>query len=188
MRTAHTHLLLGLGNDLLRDDSVGLRVVRILRPRLAGRADWSVVENGEGGLSLLDAWSGCDEICLVDAVRTGRRPVGWVHRWAGDDLPRLVRGSMHAMGVGEVLALGRLLNLPMPRWLTVLGIEVVDAETLDTDMSSALSRVLPLVVERVWAVVLERLGSPGAAPWQVADACLPGMLAMDQRSPAWPTH
>jgi hydrogenase maturation protease len=186
MRSSCTHLLLGLGNDLLRDDSIGLRVVRTLRPRLAGRADWSVVENGEGGLSLLDAWSGCDEICLVDAVRTGRRPVGWVHRWAGDDLPRLVRGSMHAMGVGEVLALGRLLGLPMPRWLTVLGIEVVDAETLDTDITAAMRSVLPLVVERVWAVVLERLDSPGAAPYQAADALFSGMLAVEERSQSWP--
>ncbi|MBX3746107.1 MAG: hydrogenase maturation protease [Verrucomicrobiae bacterium] len=173
MNLTRLHLLLGLGNELLRDDSVGLHAVRALRPRLDGRFDWDVAENMEGGLAMLDAWAGHEDVVLVDAVRTGRRPVGWVHLWSGDDLPRLVRGSLHAMGVGEVLALGRLLGMRMPRWLTVLGVEVLDAETLDTELTEELRRAFPLVVERVWTVIGERSIPPRATlrrelPWQPA--------------------
>ena len=47
-------LLLGLGNDILSDDGVGLHIVREIRNRLNGREDIDVIDTCEMGLSLLD--------------------------------------------------------------------------------------------------------------------------------------
>ena len=47
-------LVLGLGNPLLTDDSVGLRVARELRSLLSGRPDVVVEEDYWGGLRLME--------------------------------------------------------------------------------------------------------------------------------------
>jgi len=49
-----TTLIIGLGNPLLRDDAVGLRVARQVAAALGGREDVEVVEEACGGLRLME--------------------------------------------------------------------------------------------------------------------------------------
>jgi Ni,Fe-hydrogenase maturation factor len=53
-RRAPEILLLGLGNDILTDDAIGLHVAAAVRERLAGCQFLTVRQTGEMGLSLLD--------------------------------------------------------------------------------------------------------------------------------------
>ena len=67
-------LIVGLGNPLVTDDSVGLRVVEELRPLLADRADVEVAEDYWGGLRLMERMIGFDRAIVVDAIHTGAPP------------------------------------------------------------------------------------------------------------------
>ncbi len=65
--------MLGLGNDLRRDDAAGLVVARRLRAE--AEPDGIAVGEGLGEASaLLDAWSGRRAVILVDAMRSGAAP------------------------------------------------------------------------------------------------------------------
>lgn len=150
-------LLLGLGNDILGDDSIGLRVVRELRrthlvtsPRSKAPEEppvtLDIVETSEAGLALLDAISGYDEVILVDAVRTGAQPAGYLHEVEGEDLPQSALGSPHFLGVPETLALGHALGLPMPARVLVFAVEVADPHTLSTSLTPAVEKALPHIV------------------------------------------
>ena len=66
-------LILGLGNPLVTDDSVGLRVVEQLKPLLADRADVEVSEDYWGGLRLMERMIGFERAIVVDAIQTGAR-------------------------------------------------------------------------------------------------------------------
>ena len=66
-------LILGLGNPLVTDDSVGLRVIEQLKPLLADRADVEVSEDYWGGLRLMERMIGFDRAIVVDAIQTARR-------------------------------------------------------------------------------------------------------------------
>ncbi len=142
-------LVLGLGNDILTDDAIGLRIVRALREPLAGVEFIDTLETEEMGLSLLDHIVGYDELVIVDAIQTGTAPPGHLHRFDGRELPSRRTGAPHFLGVGDTLALGRLLDLPMPGQVTILAIEVADPLTLGTDVTPALAQAFPGLVKRV---------------------------------------
>jgi hydrogenase maturation protease len=157
-------LLLGLGNDILRDDAIGLRVVREVRCRLDGAARVEVRETEEMGLALLDFMAGYSDVVIVDAVQTRQAAPGFVHEVSGSDLKSLPATAPHFLGVGETLALGRTLGLAMPRRVEILAVEVEDPFTLGTQMTPALQAAFPQIVERVLAVPGRSVAGGSGAP------------------------
>ena len=79
-------LIIGLGNPLVTDDSVGLRVAAELRSRLAGQADVEVAEDYWGGLRLMEQMVGYDRAIVIDAIQSGAAP-GTIHHLAPGDMP-----------------------------------------------------------------------------------------------------
>ena len=141
--------MLGLGNDILTDDAIGLRVVRQLEPEFHGHPFIDIRETSEMGLALLDFIAGYSKVILVDSVQTTQAPVGSVHEVDAGSLSLLPARTPHFLGVGETLALGRQLGLPMPQEVRVFAIEVHDPYTLGEHMTSHLEEALPAIVERV---------------------------------------
>ena len=153
--TASKILLLGLGNDILTDDAIGLLLVRQLRDEFAGDARLDVCETQEMGLALLDFLSGYREVVLVDAIQTGRVPPGTVHELDAAGLKSLTGRTPHFLGVGETLALGQQLGLPMPARVRIFAIEVADAHTLGTQLTPALAAALPVILARLRAALFQ---------------------------------
>jgi hydrogenase maturation protease len=147
--TKNKLLLLGLGNDILTDDAVGLHVVRRLRSRLAGQAGIDFRETTEMGLALLDFINGYPAVVIVDSIQTGRQPPGFLHELEATELTQLTGRTPHFLGVSETLALGRRLELPMPERVKIFAIEVEDPFTVGTALGPALEAALPGIVERI---------------------------------------
>lgn len=152
-------LVLGLGNAILCDDSIGLRVVQEVRRRLAATGPVECLETEEMGLALLDFLVGRRDVVLVDAVQTGQVPVGQVQIIEYSELPALSQGSPHFLGVGETLALGNALGFPMPQRVRIVAVEVQDPFQLSLQMSPAVDAALPGVVDRVLAMVRDLAGA-----------------------------
>jgi hydrogenase maturation protease len=72
-------LVLGLGNDILSDDAVGLILARQLATKLAGIDGIEVRETMEMGLALLDFLVGYDAVLILDAIQTGQAAPGTLH-------------------------------------------------------------------------------------------------------------
>jgi len=150
---ANRIILLGLGNDILTDDSIGLRVASEIRRRLDHLPNLTVAETTEMGLSLLDFIVGYDELVIVDAVQTHQAPPGFVHEIGGEALKTLPNLSPHFLGVGEVLALGRELGLPVPQRVRIFAVEVEDPFTVGTQLTSTLEAELPRIVDGIAAAI-----------------------------------
>lgn len=145
-----TTLVLGLGNDILGDDAIGLQIIRELRRRLPIGGNIEAVESEEMGLALLDIISGYRKLVLIDSVKTGQAPAGTIHELPLDDVETLPLMAPHFFGIGEILLLGRQLQLPMPDEVSILGIEVTDPFTVTNSMSNALQIELPRLVDAIW--------------------------------------
>ena len=154
-------LVLGLGNPILSDDAVGLRVAAEVQRQVSDSADVEVIESSEMRLTLLDLVTGFESLMVVDAVQTGLAAPGFVHQWDESDLKALPPVSPHFLGLGEALALGRLLGLAVPTRVQLFAIEVADPFTLGNSLTPALDRCLPAVVEQVLLLVGSGLGSKG---------------------------
>jgi hydrogenase maturation protease len=152
-KTSHTArrtvLVLGLGNDILTDDAIGLLAARQLQRNLAGQPHVEVRETTEMGLALLDHLTGFSAAVIVDSIQTGRAAPGFLHELDAASLGQLSGRTPHFLGVGETLALGRHLGLPMPKSVKIFAIEVADPFTLGTALTPALQTALPGIVERI---------------------------------------
>ena len=146
-------LLLGLGNDILTDDAVGLHVVHELQRELAGHPSIDFRETTEMGLALLDFITGYRAVVILDSIQTGKAPPGFLYELDAASLNQLTGRTPHFVGVGETLALGRQLGLAMPEQVKIFAIEVEDPFTLGTDLTPALQSALPGIVERIAAAV-----------------------------------
>ena len=146
-------LVLGLGNDILTDDAIGLNVSRSLRTELAGDDRVDVRETMEMGLALLDFIVGYGAVVIVDSIQTGQAPAGTIHELDANGLKRLTERTPHFLGVGETLALGRHVGLPMPECVWIVAIEVEDPFTVGTEMTPTLQQAMPAIISRVRTVV-----------------------------------
>ena len=142
-------LLLGLGNDILTDDAVGLHVVHELQRELAGHPAIDCRETTEMGLALLDFITGYRAVAIVDSIQTGKAAPGFLHELDALALNQLTGRTPHFVGVSETLALGKQLGLPMPEQVRVFAIEVEDPFTLGTALTPALQAALPGIIARI---------------------------------------
>jgi hydrogenase maturation protease len=142
-------LVLGLGNDILTDDAVGLHVVHELQRELAGHPAIDFRETTEMGLALLDFITGYRSVAIVDSIQTGKEAPGFLHELDALALNQLTGRTPHFVGVSETLALGKELGLAMPEQVRVFAIEVADPFTLGTALTPALQAALPGIIARI---------------------------------------
>ena len=149
-------LVLGLGNPLLRDDSIGLRVVQELRVRLGDKPDIEVSEDYWGGLRLMERMIGFDRAIIIDAICTDAEP-GTIHLLSPNDIPTQRSTSAHDVNLPTALELGRQAgaNLPPPGEILIVGVEAADVQTFDEALTPEVEIALPQAVEAVLSV-LER--------------------------------
>ena len=119
--------ILCCGNADRGDDAAGVRVAERLR-ELGVPTE---ICSGEA-CALMDAWSGAQDVIVIDAVRTGAAP-GTVHVWDACEskIPNHASPSTHALGVGQAIELTRALD-KLPGRLRVFGIEGASFEVGST--------------------------------------------------------
>jgi hydrogenase maturation protease len=121
-------LVLGLGNDLLGDDGVGILIARTLAARLNGQV--KVVESSVSGIGLLDVLAGYDRAIIIDALVTADSTPGTIVELCPDHLRAITNPSPHFTGLPEMIAIARQLQLDFPRDFRLLGVTIRDALTV----------------------------------------------------------
>jgi len=140
-------LVLGLGNDILADDAVGVLAARALTDKLNERAD--VKETSEHGIALLDHLLGYERVILIDAIQTGSHEPGTIIEIDPDSLSAVYAPSPHYAGLPELLAIARQLKLDFPRQFRIFAVEVADPLTIGGEMTPAVRAAIGELCNRV---------------------------------------
>lgn len=144
-------LVLGLGNDLMGDDAVGIIAARRLEKDISDLADVKV--SNEYGVALLDYFIGYDNALVIDAVTLDAHPAGELIELDFDDL-RPVRGlSPHYAGLPDLKMLAESLGLRFPERVHVLAVQIDQPKTV----SAVMSPVIEKTVEKLVASAKERI-------------------------------
>jgi hydrogenase maturation protease len=155
-------LLLGMGNPILTDDSVGVRLTRDVSERLSRSPDLVVVEEcSAGGLALLDVIAGHDRLIVLDAIRTrGGTPGDWYRFDARALRETLNLRNVHDVNFATALELGRRLGVQLPpdEEIHVFAVEVADdatfGETLSPALAAAYGEVLAGILGEIRGILL----------------------------------
>jgi len=145
-------LVLGLGNPILRDDSVGLRVAQQVAAALGDCQGTEVAEDYHGGLRLMERLIGYDRAVIVDAICSGA-PVGSLIHLRVDDRPTQRSASAHDVDLPTALSVGRRAgaHLPPSEQIAILAVEAGDVlsfgETLTPEVESAIPQATQAVLQ-----------------------------------------
>ena len=144
-------LILGLGNELLTDDGVGIHVIRMLRkePPIEGVL---VAEVGTGILHAQHLLEQAAHVIAVDAVRAGEEP-GSVYRFDIDQAQLNTPTTLHELGIVGLMQLIPESDRPE---VTILGIEP-DIIEYGMELSPPLESAVPGVVRIVRKMITELL-------------------------------
>jgi hydrogenase maturation protease len=142
-------VILGVGNILLRDEGVGVRVVEQLERDFTFPENVRLVDGGTQGLWLMSTIQESDHLIVVDAV-LGRGEPGTLYRLEKDDLPKGLRAkqSAHDSDLVEALNLCGLLGNG-PKSVTVIGIEPANIQPYGLELTEKIAAKVDDLVEKV---------------------------------------
>jgi len=151
-------LLLGLGNPILKDDSVGLRVVRELGKKVSGD-HVHVKEACFANMDLLEVIGPYHRLIIVDSIKTEDGRPGELYRLGLDDLRSSFHLSCpHDINLATALELGKQLGMEIPKEIQIYAIEVEDNQTFSENCSPLVEEAVPRVVEEIARI--ENLNPP----------------------------
>lgn len=137
-------LILGLGNELLGDEGVGVHAARSLQQHALPEAT-KVVDAGTAIIETLFDLEQAERVIILDAMRAGGTP-GTVYRThLADCREKPVIASMHGFDIFRVMALTGRKDLPE---ITVFGVEPADIGWSLT-LSPAVDRAMPHLLAAV---------------------------------------
>lgn len=153
-------LVIGLGNPILTDDGVGVRVAEAVREALPEGAPLDVREVSVGGLTLMEHMVGYERVILIDAFIAPTEPPGAVRRMTLEDLHAVSAtqhtASTHDTSLVTALEMGRRMGLPLPDDVVVYGVVVTNV----IDFSDALTPAVAAAIPAAATAVLAELGLP----------------------------
>jgi len=142
-------LVLGLGNSILSDDGVGIKVAQELREKLRD-PQVTIAESSLAGISLLDFVVGYDQVIIIDAIQTKGGEAGQIHRMGPEDFSFAKHpSSPHQINLVTALELGKMLDLAMPQKITIFAVEAKDVTTFSEKCTPEVQQAIPKVVQMV---------------------------------------
>jgi hydrogenase maturation protease len=147
-------LVIGLGNPILGDDGVGWRVAEEVAKKTMHRSEVEVDCASLGGLSLMERLTGATRVILIDAICTGKEPIGTVRQFPLSDLPDLTAGhtaSTHDTSLHNALNVGRSMDIPLPEDenIIIVAIEAEKVYDFSQEFSPAVAAAVPQTIKAV---------------------------------------
>lgn len=155
-------LLLGMGNPILSDDAIGVRLARDFRTRvqrLENTADLVVIEECSlGGINLLDIIAGYERLIVLDSIQTKEGVPGHWHYFTAEALRETMNlSNIHDTNFATALELGRRLgqDIPPEEEIHIFAIEVQDVITFSETMTPPLESAYPAISEAIFEKALQ---------------------------------
>lgn len=146
-------LILGLGNPILTDDGVGVRVAEEIRTRLPEDTEIVISEVSIGGLTLMESMIDYDRVILIDAYTDKDGIPGSFRKMSLDDLrsisPTQHSASPHDANLVTALEAGQRLGFSLPEQISIYAINVQNVDEFNDQPTPPVAAAIPLVTQAV---------------------------------------
>lgn len=134
-RVSRKVLVLGLGNDVLGDEGLGIKITDDLK-KSGIFPEFEFKNSFTGGLSLLDHMAGFDSVLIIDTTCGNDCRPGTIHYYN----PVKFRETLHLSSEHDITFLtavetGKKLGLKIPGYIHILAVEIIRDLYLKEDFS-----------------------------------------------------
>jgi hydrogenase maturation protease len=140
-------LILGIGNPILTDDGVGIKIAQKIKE---GNPELEVIETTEVGMTLLDVAVGYDKLIVIDSIKTEKGKPGQVYKLELADLePAKDFPSSHGISIATALELGQRLGYKMPKHISLYAVEIGDNTTFGEKCTEEVEESIPFITKQI---------------------------------------
>lgn len=150
-------LIIGLGNPILTDDGVGVKVAYSLQKIIDFdlHPQITVTEASAGGIRLMETMLGYQRVVIIDAFLLDEQTTnpGQIHRLSLDDLrefrPTQHSTSAHDTSLVTALDTAEHLGFEIPGEVIIYAVEVENILEFGEDPTPAVAEAIPRVTDLV---------------------------------------
>ncbi|NMC11396.1 MAG: hydrogenase maturation protease [Chloroflexi bacterium] len=158
-------LIVGLGNPILGDDGIGWRVAEEAQRDLNGatyefgashQIDFDFLSLG--GIQLMEHLIGYDRAIIVDAITTGKDPIGTVTKFPLSQIKSIGQGhlsSPHDASLPEAIEMGKLMGAQLPDLVTIIAIEAQNVYDFSEELSIPVEEAVPVAINEIKLLLKE---------------------------------
>jgi hydrogenase maturation protease len=150
-------IIIGLGNPILTDDGVGVKVAQLLEETidLDAHPDLTITEASVGGLRLMESLLGYDRVVLIDAYYLNQETTkpGKIHHLSLDDLrsvsPTQHSTSAHDTSLVTALDAADKMGYKVPQDFIIYAVEVENILEFSETPTPAVAKAIPIVTSEI---------------------------------------
>lgn len=150
-------LIIGLGNPILTDDGVGVKVAREIEKQvdLKNHPELTITEASVGGLRLMEKVLDYQRVVLIDAyyLKPETTTPGKIHRLDLDDLrsvsPTQHSTSAHDTSLVTALDAAQKMGYKVPKEFIIYAVEVENILEFSETPTPAVAAAIPDVVDLI---------------------------------------
>ncbi len=144
-------LILGVGNPIMGDDGVGIRVARMLKDKLRRRPDVEIKELSVGGLKLVEEMLGYEEVYIVDSYSPPDAEPGRIRESTPDQFEDTLHpSSPHGTNFTVALQLYRDFEPDrIPKRIMIFTVDIDPEFTFRESMSAPVREAASTLTEQI---------------------------------------
>jgi hydrogenase maturation protease len=147
-------IVLGVGNQILGDDGVGVHIAKELRKHIQ-HPDVTIDEAITGGMNLLDLILGYDKAIIADAVKTEGEENGTVKRIPIGDFSTMHSCNPHDVSLIEAIEIAKKIGeTKIPREIIIIGVMMRQipcefGEKLSKNIAAAVPKAVEMALNEI---------------------------------------
>ncbi len=152
-------LILGMGNDILTDDGIGIKITKVLEKKFPFP---NIIYDtlSLGGLEIIEYIKDFKMVILIDAIKTLNGIPGAVYQFKPEDFKETSHlSNIHDISFLTSLKLAKKLDIPTPEKVHIIAIEIVEDMVFSNDFTPQVQARYPEILEEVSEMVKELIGN-----------------------------
>jgi len=147
-------IILGVGNQILGDDGVGIHVVNEVKKQI-NNPDVTVDDAITGGMNLLDLIIGYDKAIIVDAVKSEHGEHGAVRRIPLSDFNTLHSCNPHDVSLVQAIEMAKKMGEKrIPKEIIIIGVMMKNIpcefnEKLSKEIQKAVPKAVKMTIKEI---------------------------------------
>jgi hydrogenase maturation protease len=158
--SSNQSIILGIGNEILKDDGIGPQLVKDLQQNEPiGNVEYKTAFLG--GLDLLDLIRDYRKVILVDAIKTRNGIPGTVSYFTPENFTETLHlSNFHDASFLNTLHLGKQLGIPLPDEIHIIAIEIVEDMVFGNSFSPEIASKIDVIYQEVNQLIKDILVPP----------------------------